>query len=40
VNSCDGSGSGACKLKDGQPCNAIGDCVSNKCSGMPKICQP
>ncbi len=34
------NGLGACKLEVGQVCSVAGDCVTQKCTGNPKKCQP
>ena len=38
LQTCDGTG--GCKLKNGSPCNGNNQCVSGKCGGNPKVCQP
>jgi hypothetical protein len=38
TKACDGAG--MCKLKAGQTCATNADCLSAKCTGNPKVCQP
>jgi hypothetical protein len=38
VRACNGKGT--CLLDNGQNCNNNAQCVSNKCLGIPKTCQP